>query len=93
MLTVPRNVPHDTSMVSYTHPSVKYIIPVRSIVKARAGGRCETCGTSYCWRGFEIAHLVNVGMGGSKKLDKPEDVQYLCKDCHDVSHGIKVVRY
>jgi len=64
---------------------------VRAIVKERAGGRCETCGTYRCWRGFEIAHLKNVGMGGSKKKDKPEDLIYECKDCHDRRHGIKVV--
>jgi 5-methylcytosine-specific restriction protein A len=53
----------------------------RELVKARAKGRCEICGSG---RTFQVHHRRPRGMGGSndEASDSPANCLYLCGDCH-----------
>ena len=39
---------------------------------------CAFCGAT----AVDIDHIQNRGMGGSKLLDTPENLQALCRKCH-----------
>ena len=39
---------------------------------------CEICGG----KAVDIDHIKNRGMGGSKLLDTPDNLQALCRKCH-----------
>jgi hypothetical protein len=53
----------------------------RQIVKARAGGACETCGEM----GHHCHHIVPVAHDPAKCLD-PANGRYLCVKCHRAEH-------
>lgn len=45
---------------------------------------CEVCG----YKAVDIHHIECRGMGGSKEVDKIENLQALCRECH-VKYGDK----
>lgn len=57
---------------------------VSLLVKERAGNRCELCGAT---RNLVTHHLHYLNHGD--EIHHPEDLQCLCKDCHERLHGIR----
>lgn len=46
---------------------------------------CEICGC----KAVDIHHIEPKGLGGSKKLDKAENLIALCRLCHMRAHNLK----
>ena len=44
---------------------------------------CERCGV----KSVDIHHIKSRGMGGSKECDYIENLQALCRNCHDCAHN------
>lgn len=61
---------------------------VREFVWKRAGGLCEECRSPGDWRGLQTHHKKPKRMGGSKRLDDPENLELLCADCHVRKHRL-----
>lgn len=59
-----------------------------ALVKARAGGRCERCGTNYAYR-WSIHHRKPRGMGGTKdpSIHSVSNLVYLCGSGTEGCHG------
>ena len=56
------------------------------------GGICPVCQRPPDWRGLQICHIRNKGMGGSKERDTIENVRVKCARCHfRDDHGINEV--
>lgn len=55
--------------------------PVRDVVHARSGGRCERCGEN---QAVQVHHRRPRGMGGSSREDTntPANALHLCVACH-----------
>ena len=63
----------------------------RKRLLARANGRCERCGKGFDWRGYQIAHLTNRGMGGTRDEYSDDELEVTCASCHAPDHGIREV--
>lgn len=50
----------------------------------RSQCHCELCGRR---KAVQPHHLWSRGMGGSSRLDIPENLIALCRDCHDRAHA------
>ena len=57
---------------------------VSLLVKERAGNKCEMCGAT---RNLVTHHRHYLNHGD--EIHHPEDLQCLCKDCHERVHGIR----
>ena len=57
-------------------------------VHARAGGRCERCGTSDSYR-WSLHHRKPRGMGGTKDpaINSPANILFLCGSGTEGCHG------
>lgn len=49
---------------------------------------CELCGAT----AVDIDHIEPKGMGGSKLMDMPDNLQALCRPCHSLKHGLKIIK-
>lgn len=62
----------------------------RERVIARAGGRCEECGSPH---GLEVHHKTYARLGD----ERPNDLEVLCRYCHAERHALanatKKVKY
>jgi 5-methylcytosine-specific restriction endonuclease McrA len=56
-------------------------LALRADVMQRAGYRCEQCGTPW---GLQVHHRTYEQMGN----ERPEDLIWLCRDCHRALHGL-----
>jgi 5-methylcytosine-specific restriction endonuclease McrA len=45
---------------------------------------CSNCSA----QATDIHHIKSRGMGGSKRLDVPDNLIALCRRCHNAAHGI-----
>src|SRR2546421_12560438 len=52
---------------------------LRNKVFNRSAGFCENCHARITWHGFELAHVIARGKGGS---DTEENCRALCQKCH-----------
>lgn len=59
-------------------------LKVREEVRFRSGNLCEICRGIGDFRGLQMCHLKNKGMGGTKKVETAEDLLHLCAYCHNV---------
>ena len=63
----------------------------RERILRRAGGRCEHCGALPDFRGLQIHHLTNRGMGGTRQEYQDDELIALAAKCHSAEHGIREV--
>ena len=61
----------------------------RMLVAERAEGICEIC---HAAAGVEVDHRIPRGMGGrfneaKKRIEAIENLQWVCRDCHQRKHG------
>lgn len=56
---------------------------------ARANGRCERCFKKPDWRGLQVSHITNRGMGGTNVEYQDNELEVLCGSCHSKEHGLR----
>jgi len=63
------------------------VVDEHKLNEYRAAGKCFCCGKSYKVR--VPHHLIRRGMSGAFRFDVDENLESMCKYCHDLFHHAK----